>query len=64
MDVGCWPYKRLLSSYYQSESPKTFNVKEYVSLLIGLYKNNVSVSWDVINFLLIMSLYLPTIYTM
>ncbi len=27
------------------------SLKEYVSLLIGLYKNNVSVSWDVINFL-------------
>ena len=33
--------------------------KEYVSLLIGLYKNNGSVSCVGINFLLIRSLYLP-----
>ena len=27
MDVGCGPYKRLLDSFHQSESPYTFHVK-------------------------------------
>ena len=40
------------------ENPISETLQEYVSLLIGLYKNNGSVSCVGINFLLVSSLYM------